>query len=44
MLSTAQQMFQDSRTKIELLRMQIVKVNQARDGEQAGSLGKSYYR
>ncbi|XP_030292186.1 serine/threonine-protein kinase N2-like isoform X1 [Sparus aurata] len=39
MLSTAQQMFQDSRTKIELLRMQIVKVSQARDGEQAGSLG-----
>uniref|UniRef100_A0A671YCH2 protein kinase C n=1 Tax=Sparus aurata TaxID=8175 RepID=A0A671YCH2_SPAAU len=36
MLSTAQQMFQDSRTKIELLRMQIVKVSQARDGEQAG--------
>uniref|UniRef100_A0A671YCE3 protein kinase C n=1 Tax=Sparus aurata TaxID=8175 RepID=A0A671YCE3_SPAAU len=28
MLSTAQQMFQDSRTKIELLRMQIVKVSQ----------------
>uniref|UniRef100_A0A8C5N6X9 protein kinase C n=1 Tax=Gouania willdenowi TaxID=441366 RepID=A0A8C5N6X9_GOUWI len=34
MLSTAQQMLQDSRTKIELLRMQIVKVGQARDGEQ----------
>lgn len=33
MLSTAQQMLQDSRTKIELLRMQIVKVSQARDGE-----------
>ena len=43
MLSTAQQMVQDSRTKIELLRMQIVKVSQARDGEQSGSHGKSYY-
>uniref|UniRef100_A0A3Q2QCY1 protein kinase C n=1 Tax=Fundulus heteroclitus TaxID=8078 RepID=A0A3Q2QCY1_FUNHE len=32
MLATAQQMLQDSRTKIELLRMQIVKVSQARDG------------
>ncbi|XP_041825430.1 serine/threonine-protein kinase N2 isoform X2 [Melanotaenia boesemani] len=32
MLSTAQQMLQDSRTKIELLRMQIIKVSQARDG------------
>uniref|UniRef100_A0A3P9AJ69 Protein kinase C n=1 Tax=Esox lucius TaxID=8010 RepID=A0A3P9AJ69_ESOLU len=32
MLSTAQQMLQDSRTKIELLRMQIVKVTQAREG------------
>ncbi|XP_051268233.1 serine/threonine-protein kinase N2 isoform X1 [Dicentrarchus labrax] len=31
MLSTAQQMLQDSRTKIELLRMQIIKVSQARD-------------
>uniref|UniRef100_A0A8C6TM86 protein kinase C n=1 Tax=Neogobius melanostomus TaxID=47308 RepID=A0A8C6TM86_9GOBI len=31
MLSTAQQMLQDSRTKIELLRMQIIKVTQARD-------------
>uniref|UniRef100_A0A3B5KTR2 protein kinase C n=1 Tax=Xiphophorus couchianus TaxID=32473 RepID=A0A3B5KTR2_9TELE len=31
MLATAQQMLQDSRTKIELLRMQIVKVGQARD-------------
>uniref|UniRef100_A0A671Y8Z5 protein kinase C n=1 Tax=Sparus aurata TaxID=8175 RepID=A0A671Y8Z5_SPAAU len=39
MLSTAQQMFQDSRTKIELLRMQIVKVSQARDGEQAVTSG-----
>ncbi|XP_021457484.2 serine/threonine-protein kinase N2 [Oncorhynchus mykiss] len=33
MLSMAQQMLQDSRTKIELLRMQIVKVTQAREGE-----------
>ncbi|XP_059404175.1 serine/threonine-protein kinase N2-like isoform X2 [Carassius carassius] len=33
MLSTAQQMLQDSKMKIELLRMQIVKVTQARDGE-----------
>uniref|UniRef100_A0A671QZP5 protein kinase C n=1 Tax=Sinocyclocheilus anshuiensis TaxID=1608454 RepID=A0A671QZP5_9TELE len=33
MLSTAQQMLQDSKTKTELLRMQIVKVTQAREGE-----------
>lgn len=39
MLSTAQQMLQDSRTKIELLRMQIIKVTQAKDGERDGSLG-----
>ncbi|XP_058472692.1 serine/threonine-protein kinase N2 [Solea solea] len=31
MLSTAQQMLQDSRTKIELLRMQIIKVGQGRN-------------
>uniref|UniRef100_A0AAQ5Z5S8 protein kinase C n=1 Tax=Amphiprion ocellaris TaxID=80972 RepID=A0AAQ5Z5S8_AMPOC len=31
MLSLAQQMLQDSRTKMELLRMQIIKVSQARD-------------
>ncbi|XP_068608632.1 serine/threonine-protein kinase N2 [Brachionichthys hirsutus] len=31
MLSAAQQMLQDSRTKIELLRMQIIKVSQAKD-------------
>ncbi|KAF7217615.1 serine/threonine-protein kinase N2 [Nothobranchius furzeri] len=37
MLAAAQQMFQDSRTKIELLRMQIIKVGQARDG--VGSAG-----
>lgn len=41
MLSTAQQMLQDSRTKIELLRMQIVKVGQARDDEREGTHGKS---
>ncbi|KAG7480547.1 hypothetical protein MATL_G00057360 [Megalops atlanticus] len=34
MLSTAQQMLQDSRTKIELIRMQIIKVAQAAEGEQ----------
>ncbi|XP_062268984.1 serine/threonine-protein kinase N2 isoform X2 [Platichthys flesus] len=39
MLSTAQQMLQDSRTKIELLRMQIVKVSQARDDERDGTHG-----
>ncbi|XP_067106198.1 serine/threonine-protein kinase N2 [Osmerus mordax] len=32
LVSTAQKMLQDSRTKIELLRMQIVKVNQTRNG------------
>ncbi|XP_029024483.1 serine/threonine-protein kinase N2 [Betta splendens] len=38
MLSVAQQMLQDSRTKIELLRMQIIKVSQVRHREwsQAG--------
>ncbi|CAL1568134.1 unnamed protein product [Knipowitschia caucasica] len=39
MLLTAQQMLQDSRTKIELLRMQIVKVTQAKDDERDGSVG-----
>ncbi|XP_011480316.1 serine/threonine-protein kinase N2 [Oryzias latipes] len=39
MLSAAQQMLQDSRTKIELLRMQIVKVSQARDGDAEGTPG-----
>lgn len=43
MLSAAQQMLQDSRTKIELLRMQIIKVSQARDGERDGSNGKSSF-
>lgn len=39
MLSIAQQMLQDSRTKIELLRMQIIKVRQARNGGSGGSDG-----
>lgn len=39
MLSIAQQMLQDSRTKIELLRMQIIKVGQARNGESEGADG-----
>uniref|UniRef100_A0A3B3ZH70 protein kinase C n=1 Tax=Periophthalmus magnuspinnatus TaxID=409849 RepID=A0A3B3ZH70_9GOBI len=38
MLSTAQQMLQDSRTKIELLRMQIIKVTQAKDDGRDGSV------
>ncbi len=42
MLSTAQQMLQDSRTKIELLRMQIIKVSQARDEERDGSHGNAH--
>uniref|UniRef100_A0AAQ6ABM7 protein kinase C n=1 Tax=Amphiprion ocellaris TaxID=80972 RepID=A0AAQ6ABM7_AMPOC len=37
MLSLAQQMLQDSRTKMELLRMQIIKVSQARDEERDGT-------
>lgn len=43
MLCTAQQMLQDSRTKIELLRMQIIKVGQAKVGEREGKRAKSYY-
>ncbi|KAF7650615.1 hypothetical protein LDENG_00123080 [Lucifuga dentata] len=39
LLSTAQQMLQDSRTKIELLRMQIIKVSQAKEGEQDATDG-----
>ncbi|XP_029941000.1 serine/threonine-protein kinase N2 isoform X2 [Salarias fasciatus] len=39
MLSTAQQMLQDSRTKMELLRMQIIKVSQARDGARGAASG-----
>lgn len=37
MLSAAQQMLQDSRTKIELLRMQMVKISQVKGGELDGS-------
>uniref|UniRef100_A0A8C2Z857 Protein kinase N3 n=1 Tax=Cyclopterus lumpus TaxID=8103 RepID=A0A8C2Z857_CYCLU len=40
MMTSAQQMLQDSRTKIELLRMQIIKVSQARDGEQESLHGQ----
>ncbi|XP_060894989.1 serine/threonine-protein kinase N2-like isoform X1 [Labrus mixtus] len=36
MLSTAQQMLQDSRSKIELIRMQIIKVTQAGSGGDGG--------
>ncbi|XP_026194746.1 serine/threonine-protein kinase N2 [Anabas testudineus] len=39
MMSVAQQMLQDSRTKIELLRMQIIKVTQVRDGERESTHG-----
>ncbi|KAM4635763.1 serine/threonine-protein kinase N2 [Polymixia lowei] len=41
MLFTAQQMLQDSRTKIELLRMQIIKVTQAKEGEREAIDGRS---
>lgn len=37
MLSTAQQMLQDSRSKIELIRLQIIKVTQAGGGGGSGS-------
>ena len=41
MFSTAQQMLQDSRSKIELIRLQIIKVTQAgRGGDTAGMDGK----
>lgn len=43
MMSAAQQMLQDSRTKIELLRMQIIKVSQAREGERDSVNGNSYH-
>ncbi|XP_034397796.1 serine/threonine-protein kinase N2-like [Cyclopterus lumpus] len=36
MLSTAQQMLQDSRSKIELIRLQIIKVTQAGSGSDGG--------
>ncbi|XP_056130930.1 serine/threonine-protein kinase N2-like [Lampris incognitus] len=41
MLSTAQQMLQDSRSKIELIRLQIIKVTQAGGGDDGGSNGLS---
>lgn len=41
MLSAAQQMLQDSRTKIELLRMQMVKISQVKGGELDGTHGTS---
>lgn len=41
MLSAAQQMLQDSRTKIELLRMQMVKISQVKGGELDGAHGTS---
>lgn len=41
MLSIAQQMLQESRTKIELLRMQIIKVSQSRNGESEAGDGTS---
>lgn len=39
MLSTAQQMLQDSRSKIELIRLQIIKVTQAGSGGGTGGVG-----
>lgn len=36
MLSTAQQMLQDSRSKIELIRLQIIKVTQAGSSDGSG--------
>lgn len=39
MLSTAQQMLQDSRSKIELIRLQIIKVTQAGGGSGGGGGG-----
>lgn len=36
MLSTAQQMLQDSRSKIELIRLQIIKVTQAGSSDSSG--------
>uniref|UniRef100_A0A668B048 protein kinase C n=1 Tax=Myripristis murdjan TaxID=586833 RepID=A0A668B048_9TELE len=41
MVSAAQQMLQDSRTKIELLRMQIIKVGQAKEEEHEAIDGRS---
>lgn len=39
MLSTAQQMLQDSRSKIELIRLQIIKVAQAGSSSSSSSSG-----
>ncbi|XP_036954518.1 serine/threonine-protein kinase N2-like [Acanthopagrus latus] len=39
MLSTAQQMLQDSRSKIELIRLQIIKVTQAGSSSGSGGIG-----
>lgn len=41
LLCTAQQMLQDSRTKVELLRMQIVKVGQPKEGARDAVVGES---
>ncbi|CAL8322029.1 unnamed protein product [Lota lota] len=41
LLCTAQQMLQDSRTKIELLRMQIIKVGQPKEGDRDAVDGHS---
>lgn len=41
MLSTAQQMLQDSRSKIELIRLQIIKVTQAGSGGGGGGTAGS---
>lgn len=38
MLSTAQQMLQDSRSKIELIRLQIIKVTQAGSSDGNGDI------
>lgn len=41
MLSTAQQMLQDSRSKIELIRLQIIKVTQAGSSDGNGDVKNS---
>ncbi|XP_031726418.1 serine/threonine-protein kinase N2-like isoform X2 [Anarrhichthys ocellatus] len=42
MLSTAQQMLQDSRSKIELIRLQIIKVTQAGSSSSSSGVGGSF--
>ncbi|KAK0146704.1 Serine/threonine-protein kinase N2 [Merluccius polli] len=42
LLCTAQQMLQDSRTKIELLRMQIIKVSQPKEGDHNAVDGRPF--